>query len=74
MERNLRKKNFIFRGYLAIFEGIFGPRDQKGGKSKGVRMGRFVYYLEEEMKLPRDTGVIGLMRDGCTQGNMNKNW
>ena len=37
-------------------------------------MGRFVYYLEEEMKLPRDTGVIGLMRDGCTQGNMNKNW
>ena len=37
-------------------------------------MGRFVYYLEEEMKLLRDIGVIGLMSEGCTQDNMDKKW
>ena len=47
-------------------------RSQKRGISKGVRIGRFMYKMEEEMKLLRDIWVRGVMAEGDTQDKISK--
>ena len=47
---------------------------QKRGISTGVRIGRFMYKMEEEMKLLRYIWVRGVMAEGDTRDKISKFW